>query len=172
MQILRYSWFLLPYKNQNMFINKIIWNPFYLNCCSVKTKAFSLADLLTSHNIDILALTATFLGACLNWTILADILQVTWLDKCGSNIRSRCQAYSFYHGKGIWWILENLKMDSVIYFLWWVLNLPEQLATLPQKIIWWPLWCWCLSVHRTCATHDWNNLGAWLFVRCDYYTWF
>ena len=59
-----------------------------LNCRPVKNKALSIADLVTSHNIDILVLTETWLGTTIDAQVLSglvppgyDIVQVARPDK-------------------------------------------------------------------------------------------
>ena len=64
-----------------------------LNCRSVKNKALSSADFVTSRNIDILALTETWLGTSINTQVLSellppgyDILRVARRDKRGGTV--------------------------------------------------------------------------------------
>jgi len=45
-----------------------------LNCRSVKNKALSIADLLTSRNIDILALTESWLGTSIDAQVLGELV--------------------------------------------------------------------------------------------------
>ena len=47
---------------------------FSLNCRSVKNKALSIADLVTSRNIDILALTETWLGTSIDAQVLFELV--------------------------------------------------------------------------------------------------
>jgi exonuclease III len=66
---------------------------FSLNCRSVKNKALSIADLVISRNIDILAMTETWLGCSTDAQVLSelkppgyDVLQVSRPDKRGGGV--------------------------------------------------------------------------------------
>ena len=66
---------------------------FSLNCRSVKNKALSIADLVASRNIYILALTETWPGTCIDAQVLSelvppgyDILHVASPDKRGGGV--------------------------------------------------------------------------------------
>jgi len=52
---------------------------FSLNCPSVKNKALSIADLVTSRNIDILAFTETWLGTSIDAQVMFELVHAGYV---------------------------------------------------------------------------------------------
>jgi len=88
---------------------------FSLNCRSVKNKALSIADLVTSRNIDILAFTETWLGIFIDAQVMFelvptgyDILHVARPDKRGGGVAVLFRVQSTKDG--IYMQFEHMKL--------------------------------------------------------------
>ena len=94
-----------------------------LNCRCVKNKALSMGDLVTTHDVDILALTETWLGTVIDSHVLSELVPPGYdmLHVSCTNRRGRGVALLFKEGMSVKRMFPTRTMVTPILNTWTVL---------------------------------------------------